>query len=133
MAGVEGDEPGPQELSGVDEGALAELQRLFAAEQEERLLAAVLGEVPRRLADMRTALQQGDAEALSWGADALRGAADLVGARRLGGLCTRLADAARSGGWEEAGELVGALDREYSDVRLRLEAELQRGHRSDEK
>jgi HPt (histidine-containing phosphotransfer) domain-containing protein len=133
MAGVEGDEPGTQEDSGVDEVALADLQRLFAADQEQRLLAAVLGGFPRRLADMRAALGQHDAETLSWGADALRGAADLVGARRLGGLCTRLADTARSGGWEEAGELVEALDREYSDVRLRLEAELQRGHRSDEK
>lgn len=130
MGGAAGDEREARERPVVDEDALDDLQRLFAAEQEARLLRGVLGDGPRRLEDMRAALKTHDVDTLGWAADALRGAADLVGARHLSMLCTRLADEARGGNWTAAQGLVGALGDEYAGVRARLEAELRRNRRA---
>ncbi len=130
MSGATGDERHAHERPAVDEDALGDLQRLFASEHEARLLRSVLGDGPRRLADMRVALTARDVDALGWAAEALRGAAELVGARPLSALCVRLAREARAGNWELAQGLVGALDEEYASVRTRLEAELRRGRRA---
>lgn len=109
----------------LDVSALAELQRLFAG-GERPLLGDVLGVGPQRLADMRDGLGQRDPDALCWAAEALRGGAKLVGARRLSDLCARLADAARRCVWDDARVLIEALDAEYARVRSRLERELRR-------
>jgi HPt (histidine-containing phosphotransfer) domain-containing protein len=132
MTGAGSDGPTVHQRRVLDEHALEDLQRLFAGEHERRLLLAVLDEGPRRLEDMRVGLRLRDPESLSWNADALHGAAELVGARRLATLCTRLAEAARCAQWEQAAGLVGDLSHEYADVRLRLEAELRRSVRGDQ-
>lgn len=132
MTGAGSDEPSVHESRVLDEHALEDLQRLFAGEHERRLLLAVMDEGPRRLEDMRAGLRARDPESLSWNADALRGAAELVGARRLATLCTRLAEAARCAQWEQAAELVGELGHEYAGVRSRLETELRRSVRGDQ-
>ncbi|CAN5209768.1 hypothetical protein BH24ACT10_BH24ACT10_01530 [soil metagenome] len=96
----------------LDQDVVAGLRSL-GPEFLARLLPVFTLAAPERLADIRAAVQVGDAPALSAGAHLLRGSAANLGGIRVAAVCGRLEDAA------VAVELSGVTD----DLRL-LEVEL---------
>ena len=96
------------------------LEQFHAFDDEERsmtreVIALFTGEAPKRIDDMRAALQAVDGKALSWAAHALMGAASNVGARVLSDACAALEQSCRLHPWpEDAAQQVAAMS-ELSD------------------
>jgi HPt (histidine-containing phosphotransfer) domain-containing protein len=117
--------PGPSGAT-LDPHALAELRRVFAGAARPALAAIVhdfLESGPRRLREIADALGRRDVEALCWAAQALAGAARLLGARELAEACSTLEDAGRDGSWAHLPALADALAARHDQVRRLVEDE----------
>jgi CheY-like chemotaxis protein len=103
----------PDGGSSIDQGAL-----LARMEGDRALLAEVvsifLAEAPGMLADLRRALDAGDAMALQRTAHNCKGAVAIFGAARASESAQALETLGRSGSVIGAGEILAALDRQVS-------------------
>jgi HPt (histidine-containing phosphotransfer) domain-containing protein len=86
-----------------------------------RLIELFLRDAPGRLARIRAALQQNDAQALQDAAHALNGSASTLGVFRMQELCAELEDLAQSGSADGAAEVVQALEAAFERARPELE------------
>jgi HPt (histidine-containing phosphotransfer) domain-containing protein len=108
----------------LDPDALANLRLLEKTEPglAAEVVESFLGNAPRRLAEMRAALDAGDARALGKTAHALAGSCGTVGATPIGRLAAALEDLVRAGTLARAGELLAAAEAALPEVRRALEA-----------
>jgi HPt (histidine-containing phosphotransfer) domain-containing protein len=108
----------------LDPDALANLRLLEKTEPglAAEVVETFLGNAPRRLAEMRAALDAGDATALGKAGHALAGSCGTVGATPMGRLAVALEDLARAGTLTGARDLLDAAERALPDVRDALEA-----------
>jgi CheY-like chemotaxis protein/HPt (histidine-containing phosphotransfer) domain-containing protein len=90
----------------------------------KKVIDAYLDDTPRRLAQMKVAVDAGDAEALRKAAHSMKSSSANVGAERLANLCKELETIGRSGTVEGApvlleratGEVAGALEALESQI-----------------
>ncbi|MGH7219923.1 MAG: response regulator, partial [Nitrospiraceae bacterium] len=108
----------------VDSAVLADLRQLdISCGLLSTLITHFLEDVPNRLATLRDALQQGDAEALARVAHELNGASGNMGVRRMRQLCVELQALGKAKDLTKAGALLAQLVSEFELVRQRLMAE----------
>ncbi|HWA16880.1 MAG TPA: Hpt domain-containing protein [Gemmatimonadales bacterium] len=74
------------------------------------------GEAPLRLGAMREGLATGNSTAIAHAAHAMRGGAGNLGAVAVGGLCTRIEQAARDGDLLAVRPMLDQLDQELEFV-----------------
>ncbi len=90
---------------------IAELSKLFQSDT-----------LPR-LANLRVAVQGGDAGAVERIAHSLKGSSANMGARQMARICEELQEAGASGELAEALELLDGLEAEFARVRRALATE----------
>ena len=78
-------------------------------------------DVPLQLADLRRAVEAGDARSVEGIAHTLRGGTGYIGAERMKQICSQLEEACPSGDLVYARELLGSLEAEFQRVRSALE------------
>ena len=104
---------------------------LEAGEQGKALLAELIGlflsDTPNRIADLRTALINQDATALSRAAHSLKGSAYTFGAHQMGCICEELEERARAKEIENVEPLVLKLEAEFTRLRQILEPQIPGG------
>ena len=105
-------ETGPAVLN---EAIIEELSS-FGAEFVVSLSQELIASVPGRLADVQTAVDEGDAERLARSAHALRGSSANMGGARLAQVCAQLEEAGERGDLAEAARLVPALETEAAQL-----------------
>jgi CheY-like chemotaxis protein len=101
------------EAAGVDPKILLGLREFRLPGEPDPVVGLVelfLREAPARLARIRAALEQADAQALRAAAHALKGSAGTLGACGVQDLCGELEELAESGRLDGAAELVQALE-----------------------
>ncbi|AZT84427.1 Hpt domain-containing protein [Marinobacter sp. NP-4(2019)] len=108
----------------LDEEALAELKDVMEDEFEV-LIHTYIGDSVDRLASIRDALEEGNADALVKAAHSFKGSSINIGAPRLGVLCLEVENAGREGRLAEAGSFVEEIDSEFRHVRSMLERILE--------
>jgi HPt (histidine-containing phosphotransfer) domain-containing protein len=110
----------------LDPNRLAELGMLEATQNGtvliDSLVERLLARIPIDLADLRTALDQGDAIGVTRVTHRLKGAAATVGSSGMVGLCEHLEVLARAGVIPPAANLVSRLEQEFNRVIRALEA-----------
>lgn len=102
-----------REMAGGDVAFLAELLNTFTEDAQ------------RMLADMRQALEDGDAVLLRRAAHSFKSNSAEFGATTLSALCLKLEMLARDGALEGAAELVTQVEAEYGRVEPVLQAVVQ--------
>ncbi|MFC5480640.1 two-component regulator propeller domain-containing protein [Massilia suwonensis] len=117
--------PAMEEASGKGGPSVAELDAMFgiaepdakapppqdrAAQLQARMRAAFAADLPRRRAELRVALDAGDAEACARVLHGLRGSAAHLGATELAALCAALEAAADAGRYAEVVAALPGLD-----------------------
>ena len=116
-------ESGPETATGVDPEALLRL-RTALREQGDAVVAQLIElfieEAAKRLAIIDEGVRTQDAASVQACAHALRGSAELLGARRLGYLSARLERAAGDGRLDAAEALLADLHDEYDRVEGQL-------------
>lgn len=116
-------ESGPEAASGVDPGALSRL-RATLRDQGDAVVGQLIDlfktEAVKRLVTIDHGLRQGDAASVQLCAHALRGSAELLGARRLAYLSACLERAAGEGKLATTEALVADLHDEYGRVERQL-------------
>jgi two-component system, sensor histidine kinase and response regulator len=113
-----------EELPVLDQQVIAELLELgeeFVASLVENLTATM----PQRIAAVRTAVVQADAQELANAAHSLRGGAANLGGMRLAALCGQLEEAGRQGRLTEAVHLIPGLPGEAAHLLDALSAVVQ--------
>jgi CheY-like chemotaxis protein/HPt (histidine-containing phosphotransfer) domain-containing protein len=118
----------------LEESRLTELGRLDAtgsAALVSRLVECFLERIPVDLAELRAALDQGDAARVARIAHCLRGAAGTVGSSGMVSLCEQLEVLVHTGPIPLAGDLLSRLEQEFDRVIRALDA-LVLGRRSQE-
>ncbi len=110
----------PVQEEPVDRRVLAEFREL---EMLTEMIDAFLAEAPQLLAQIKQAIEQGDAETLRMAAHTLKGSGGNMGARPVQQLSRTLEKMARQGVLEGAVEIFQALEREYERAREVFEAE----------
>jgi CheY-like chemotaxis protein len=100
------------------------LQRPGAPSLLEKVIRLYLANAPELLAAVRTAMVQGNSEALRQAAHSLKSSSASLGATTLAERCRALEAEARAGACPEPGAELEALKSEFHEVRLDLEAEL---------
>ena len=125
-------EQGPEEnkVSGksVDQAVLDRLRELNEDDEPDivtELIDLFLRDTPPRLAALKDAISEGDAQALSQTAHTLKGSSASLGATRLAALNAELEKKASYGSLEDASRLLAQLDNEFERVRHVLESERQ--------
>jgi signal transduction histidine kinase/CheY-like chemotaxis protein/HPt (histidine-containing phosphotransfer) domain-containing protein len=103
-------EPPILETAALD--SLFRLEQVAGREIVRGIVDNFLAEVPARLARMRQAIEDGDAEGLNFIAHDLKGSAAQLGALRLAEVCRELEGRSRDGRMEGAGELLRLLEGE---------------------
>jgi len=102
----------------LDPNRLAELGMLEATQNGtvliDSLVERLLARIPIDLADLRTALDQGDATGVTRITHRLKGAAATVGSSGMVGLCEHLEVLARAGVIPPAANLVSRLEQEFN-------------------
>jgi HPt (histidine-containing phosphotransfer) domain-containing protein len=86
------------------------------------LVGTFLDDAPAQFATLRAAVGRGEAEEARRAAHTLMSNAATFGAESLSELCRRLEELAKSGALDDAGELVGNAEAEYSRVQTALAA-----------
>jgi two-component system, sensor histidine kinase and response regulator len=110
--------------AGVDRAVLLGLREYQLPGDEDivaKLIGLFLRETPARLADIRTALESGDAPALERAAHALKSSAGTLGAYALSDPCAQLEELADSGTVAGAAEVVDAVAAAFERVQPVLE------------
>ena len=103
--------------------SLRELQEDDEPDLVVELIELYNNDTRTRLAEMRTALQNRDAQALQSIAHSLKGSSGNLGIRRMAGICVELEESVKSKDWDEIGKKVSRLESEFSGVRELLERE----------
>ncbi|HKG92428.1 MAG TPA: PAS domain S-box protein [Gemmatimonadaceae bacterium] len=103
-----------------DEGALLTFVE-GSADLLRELAGLFLEDAPRYVAEIRSAVEQGDAAALQAAAHTLKGAAGSMTARRVADAARDLESAARAADLSAAPAALSALERELAHVRAALE------------
>ena len=123
-------EQGPEENKesgkSVDQAVLARLRELNEDDEPDiltELIDLFLRDTPPRLAALKDAIKEGDAQALSQTAHTLKGSSANLGATRLAALNAELQSKASDGSLEDASRLLAQLDNEFERVRHILESE----------
>ena len=111
----------------VDAAVLAGLRELGDAELVADLAGMFLGDAEARLAALRGALENGDADTVERAAHTLKGSSGNMGAARMAAVCAELEEAGASGDLGRAPGLLARLEEELGRVRPALEAEVARG------
>ena len=110
----------------LDPDRLAELGRLDSSGNGSalvgRLAECFLARAPADLADLRVAVQRGDATAVAQIAHRLKGAAGTLGSAGLVDLCQELEALARAGALPPADDLLWRLEQEFDRVTSALDA-----------
>jgi PAS domain S-box-containing protein len=110
--------------AGLDRTVILGLREYQVPAEEDvvaHLITLFMRETPRRLADIRTALESGDAPALERAAHALKGSAGTLGAYALRELCAQLEELAESGTVAGAAQVVDAVAASLERARPVLE------------
>lgn len=96
--------------------------RSLGADFLARLVPVFVLAAPDRLADVRAAVEAGDAAVLADAAHALRGSAANLGGLRVAAVCARLEEAALIGDLQAAPADLAQLDRELAAMLLGVSA-----------
>ena len=107
----------------MDRDALERLRELGGSDLVSDLAETFLRDAPVRLAELRRAVEAGDADLVERSAHALRGSSASMGATQLAKFCAGLQDAGARGDRAQSIELLGRLEAELGRVRLALAAE----------
>lgn len=99
----------------LDQEALAELQDVMEHEFDI-LINTYIRDSSDRIASLRSALAQDDADAFSKAAHSFKGSCINIGAPRLGALCFEAEKAGRENRLGKAEEMVDAIDNEFRQV-----------------
>jgi HPt (histidine-containing phosphotransfer) domain-containing protein len=91
----------------------------------DKVIRAYLTDTPARLAQMRAALDAGDAEALRKSAHGLKSSSANVGAEALAALCKELESIGRSGSLQAAPTLLKDAEVQLVRVVAALEAQIE--------
>jgi HPt (histidine-containing phosphotransfer) domain-containing protein len=83
-------------------------------------ITCFLNEAPPRLAAIAEAVEREDPQALYQAAHALKGEADILGARGIHSLCARLEELGRAATMAGAKDLVHALEQALRQIRTPL-------------
>jgi two-component system sensor histidine kinase/response regulator len=114
----------------LDPDRLAELGQLDSSGNGSMvvgwLVDGFLARVPADLADLRAAVQRGDATAVGRVAHRLRGTTGTLGSTGMAGLCEQLEVLARAGELPPAGDLLCRLEQEFDRVTSVLDAVVAR-------
>jgi signal transduction histidine kinase/DNA-binding response OmpR family regulator len=115
----------PTDVQGetVDYAVLQGLRDLGGEEMLRELVEMFLDEGQSRLATLRKALEEGDAQSVERVAHTLKGNSVNMGAVRMAALCAELEDVGASGDLSRGPELLERLKAEYERVHSALEAE----------
>jgi two-component system, sensor histidine kinase and response regulator len=113
--------------SALDPEVLANLRDLGDAELLTELAEMFFDDATSRLAELREAVEAGDAAGVKRVAHTLKGSSGNMGAMRMSALCAGLQDVGDSGDLAPARGLLEDLEDEYGRVRPALEAELEGG------
>jgi CheY-like chemotaxis protein len=128
--GAESSAAQAEERASIDMNALSSLRDL-QSRSEPNLLAELIDSFLRdtsdRLAAMRSASANGDAQTLTRTVHALKGGCGIVGATRMTALCEIIEELGRTGSVEGTPVLITALDEEFGRVRRALQAEKSAG------
>ena len=116
-------------LAVLDQGMLENLRDLPGEGADDllgELIILFAQEAPRRINQLRTAIQQGDATRVMQVAHSLKGSSANLGARCMAGLCNRLEQQGREGKLDGALPVQDEIEREYRRVLLALDFERTR-------
>ncbi len=108
----------------LDEEALAELQDVMDDEFDV-LINTYIKDSSDRIAHLRSALEQEDADRFSKSAHSFKGSCINIGAPRLGELCFEAEKAGRDNRLEEAAGMVDAIESEFRQVKDTLKRFLE--------
>ena len=125
--------PAPAEKNAAEPPILesSALDNLFRLEQHagreivRGVVDSFLSEVPSRMARMRQAIAEGDAETLNFTAHVLKGSSAQLGALRLAEVCRDLEGRSRDGDLEGSEELLGLLEKEAARAVDALQARVR--------
>jgi len=107
----------------LDRATLEGLRELGGSELIADLDEVFSSDTPPRLANLRVAVESGDAGAVERIAHTLKGGSANMGARRMAGICEELQKAGVSKDLAEALDLLDQLEAEFERVRWALAAE----------
>jgi HPt (histidine-containing phosphotransfer) domain-containing protein len=107
----------------LDPAAIDSMREMVGGDDEflADLIDTFLKDAPQMLADIRQALETGDAETLRRIAHSLKSNSDSFGAMALGELCRELERMGKANALEGADELITRSDAEYTQVMAALE------------
>ncbi len=105
----------------VDADQIASLQENITPEGFREIVKVFMEEAPELLSKIKTASKDGDLEAVSQHAHALKGVAASVGAQRLAAFAATLEEAPRS---DRTGEPLKELDEAWAKTAIQLEASI---------
>ena len=111
-------------LGDFDPAPLEEIRKLEALSGQPMVRGLVdryLGEAPRTIGQIGSAIETGDLARCAFLAHSFKGSSAQLGARRISALCGELEEAARNGEAEGALNRLAALETELALVRPRLE------------
>jgi HPt (histidine-containing phosphotransfer) domain-containing protein len=109
----------------LDPEVLANLRDLGDPELLAELAEMFFDDATSRLAEMREAVEAGDAAGVKRVAHTLKGSSGNMGAARMSAICAELQDVGDSGDLAPARGLLEDLEDEFGRVRPALEAELE--------
>jgi HPt (histidine-containing phosphotransfer) domain-containing protein len=114
--------------SPLDPDVLAELRALSGPDDDllAEVVAVFLADAPEQMRAMRAALEGRDAALAHRAAHTLKGSANAVGARALGGVAAAIESAARAGDIDRAVEAAQGIDDAFDAARAALEREIGR-------
>lgn len=108
----------------LDLSVIESLRELGGSELVVELVEIFLDDLPPRIAALREALEEGDAEAVARCAHTLRGSCANMGALRMNQLASELEGAGGSGDLSKVLPLLEQLEEETEHVRVALEVEV---------
>src|SRR5688572_8298101 len=88
-----------------------------------KLVDQYLAESTSRMAELKDAVERGDASALRLATHSLKGTSSMVGANRMAAICGELEQLARDTNFDGAPALVTGIEHEFARVRDALQIE----------
>lgn len=110
----------------LDEEALAELQDVME-DEFGTLIRTYLKDSKERIASLKSAMSDGDADAFAKTAHSFKGSCINIGAPRLGELCLQVEKAGLEERLSDAQSLLSAIEVEFQQVAMALDALMARG------
>ena len=119
-------QPMPDSLphgAATDRGAIQQLEEQLGREGFAQLLRTFLDRAPGRLAELRAAMDAGDAPRVLEHAHSLKGAARSFGAAEIGELALRLEQEAGAGSLAGSRDLIAALETSFERTQMEFRAQ----------